>query len=495
MKRSIIYTLIYIVAAATTVTWGENPKREFRGAWLHVIGQSQYADMTTAQTQNYLRNQLDKLHEAGINAVIFQVRPQADALYESELEPWSRYLTGTAGKAPNPMWDPLQFMVDECHKRGMELHAWLNPYRVTSSAKQVPAKGHIYHKHPERFIRYDGKLYFDPGEPENRKFINKVVADIVTRYNVDAIHMDDYFYPYPAGKVPFPDNASYAKYGKGMDRGDWRRDNVNKLIEELNSTIKGIKPWVRFGISPFGVWRNKTSDPKGSDTQALENYDSLYADVLLWTEKGWVDYMLPQLYWELEHPKASCEKLAYWWNNNANGRHMYYGQAIEKTMDKPDIVPGRSCTQLDHKIALTRELENVQGNCWWPGYSITKNYKGIADSLATNRQATLALVPAYTWIDSIAPEGVSNLKLKDGKLTWRKTHTSDVMQMQRAFVVYAFAKGEKVDTENPKAILGVTYTNAFALPAKMKGKYTVVVTALDAANNESEEKAIIEVKL
>ncbi|MDE6715036.1 MAG: family 10 glycosylhydrolase, partial [Muribaculaceae bacterium] len=267
------------------------------------------------------------------------------------------------------------------------------------------------------------------------------------------------------------------------------------LIKELNNTIKGIKPWVRFGISPFGVWRNNTSDPNGSETQALENYDSLYADVILWTKEGWVDYMLPQLYWELEHPKASCEKLAYWWDKNANGRHMYYGQAVEKTMDKPDIAPGKSPTQLDHKIALTRELENVQGNCWWPGYSVTKNYKGIADSLATNRQSTVALVPAYTWIDSIAPEGVSNLKLKEGKLTWRKAHTSDVMQMQRAFVVYAFPKGEKVDIENSEAILGVTYTNAFNLSPEMKGKYTIAVTALDAANNESEEVATIEVKL
>lgn len=494
MKRLITYTILYFLATAVSIL-AENPKREFRGAWMHVIGQSQYANMTTEQTQQYLCSQLDKLRNAGVNAIIFQVRPQADALYKSNLEPWSRYLTGTAGKAPNPMWDPLNFMIDECHKRGMELHAWLNPYRVTSSAKQVPAEGHIYHKYPKRFIRYDGKLYFDPGQPENREFINKVVADIVTRYNVDAIHMDDYFYPYPVNKKPFPDNASYAKYGKGMKLEDWRRENVNQLIKELNATIKSIKPWVRFGISPFGVWRNKSSDPRGSDTNALENYDALYADVLLWTEQGWVDYMLPQLYWELDHPKASSEVLAYWWDKNTNGRHMYYGQAVEWTMNASDIAPSNNPTQLDHKIALTRQLENVQGNCWWPGYSVTKNYKGVADSLANNRQSTVALVPAYSWIDSIAPEGVTHLKLDEQKLTWRKVLTSDLMQVQRAFVVYAFPKGAKVDLENSKAILGVTYTNSYTLPSHMKGEYTIAVTALDAANNESNTAATLEIKL
>lgn len=491
-----------ILAIALTTLMGVccnagNPKREFRGAWMHVIGQSQYAKMTTEQTQKYLIDQLDKLHAAGVNAIIFQVRPQADALYKSDLEPWSRYLTGTAGKAPSPLWDPLEFMIEQSHARGMELHAWLNPYRVTSSPKQTLPKGHLYHKHPERFLKYDGKLYFDPGLPENRKFINDVVADIVSRYNVDAIHMDDYFYPYPVNNKQFPDGKSYAKYGKGMDRNDWRRQNVNMLIEELNNTIKNIKPWVRFGISPFGVWRNKNSDPRGSETQALENYDSLYADVILWSEKGWVDYMIPQLYWALDHPKASTEVLAHWWDKNANGRHMYYGQAVGVTMDKPDIAPRTGSTQLDHKIALTRELDNVQGNCWWPGYSITRNYKGVADSLANNQQSTIALIPAYEWLDDVAPEGVTNLKYhkKERILTWRKVHTSDVMQTQRSFVVYAFPKGDEPDIENPGAIIGVVYTNAFVLPKDMNGQYTIVVTALDAANNESAEQASIEISL
>ena len=320
MKKQIL-TALCAAVLTLPMAHAENPKQEFRGAWIHTVHQSQYAKMTTDETKAYLCDQLDKLKAAGCNAVLFQVRPSADAFYPSELEPWSRFLTGTAGKAPSPYWDPLQFMIEESHARGMELHAWLNPYRVTTSKNEKLPKNHIYYKHPERFVAYDGKLYFDPGQPENRSFIESVVKDLITRYDFDAIHMDDYFYPYPVDGLDFPDSKSYKKYGEGMDRGDWRRHNVDLLIEGLHEVIEAQKPWVRLGISPFGIWRNKTSDPRGSDTNGFQNYDGLYADVLLWTEKGWVDYMLPQLYWTLEKKVASSEKLAYWWNDNANGRH------------------------------------------------------------------------------------------------------------------------------------------------------------------------------
>lgn len=262
----------------------------------------------------------------------------------------------------------------------MELHAWLNPYRVTTNAKQTLPKGHIYHKHPERFVRYDGKLYFNPGLPENREFIGKVVEDIVSRYDIDAIHFDDYFYPYPAKGKDFDDAAAFAKYGKGMARDDWRRHNVDLLIEELNTRIKKLKPWVRFGISPFGIWRNKTSDPRGSDTNGLQNYDALYADVLLWEEKGWIDYLLPQLYWELDHKAASSRILADWWNENSgHNRHLYIGQDVERCMSKGE---------LGEKVEISRSRQNVAGNCWWPGYSVTRNSGGVADSLASDLQKT-----------------------------------------------------------------------------------------------------------
>ena len=286
-------------AAALSVAVAQAPKHEFRGAWLHTVFQGQYKNQNTEQNKAYLIGQLDSLRKVGVNAVIFQVRPQSDAFYASELEPWSRYLTD-GGNAPRPFWDPLQFMIEQCHERGMELHAWLNPYRVTSNSKQTLPQNHIYHRHPERFIRYDGKLYFDPGQPENREFIGAVVDDIVARYDVDGIHFDDYFYPYPVKGKEFGDDASYRRYGNGMDRGDWRRHNVDLLIEDLHRRIAAAKPWVRFGISPFGIWRNQSSDSRGSRTSGLQNYDALYADVLLWEEEGWIDYLLPQLYWELD---------------------------------------------------------------------------------------------------------------------------------------------------------------------------------------------------
>lgn len=493
MKRAILFTLLSCLFANVNAT--DNPKREFRGAWIHTVHQGQYAKMTTAENKAYLCDQLDKLKAAGCNVVVFQVRPSADAFYESEHEPWSRFLTGVAGKKPSPFWDPLQFMVEEAHARGMELHAWMNPYRVTSSKKEVLADNHIYKKHPERFVTYDGRRYFDPGLPENREFIEKVVKDIITRYDIDAIHMDDYFYPYPVKGVDFPDKKSYAKYGKGMERGDWRRQNVDLLIEGIHNVIAETKPWVRFGISPFGIWRNKATDPKGSDTNGLQNYDDLYADVLLWSEKGWIDYMVPQLYWTLEKKVASSEKLAYWWNDNANNRHMYIGQAVQATMDTPDLAPSKNPTQLDHKIRLTRELPNIQGNCWWPGYSVTANYKGIADSLSTNQQSTVAIVPAYTWIDSVPPDEVANLKRDGSKLVWDAPSATDEMQKARAYVVYRFKKGEAKNLDNSGAIREVTYKPEFDLGSEQHGRYEYVVTVLDRANNESEKGKSITVEL
>lgn len=458
------------------------PKHEFRGAWLHTVYQGQYKKQTTEQNKAYLRNQLDSLALAGVNAVIFQVRPQADALYDSRYEPWSRFLTDDGAK-PAPYWDPLQFMIDECHKRGMELHAWLNPYRVTTNSKQTLPKGHIYHKHPERFVQYDGKLYFNPGLPENREFIGKVVEDIVSRYDVDAIHFDDYFYPYPAKGKEFDDAAAFAKYGKGMTRDDWRRHNVDLLIEELNTTIKNIKPWVRFGISPFGIWRNKTSDPRGSETNGLQNYDALYADVLLWEEKGWIDYLLPQLYWELDHKSASSRVLTDWWNDNSGrNRHLYIGQDVERCMAK---------NELAEKIEISRSKANVAGNCWWPGYSLTRNSHGVTDSLAYNHQKNIALVPASSWILSETPQAPAEVKTAGDKtITWKSEapqgKTADVVR----FVIYRFDSSDNIDIENSEAIVAVTPDNSFK--ATRTGTY--VVTALDRVNNESAPSAPVVIR-
>lgn len=483
--RYIVGLVVMWVFAVSAM--GANPKREFRGAWLHVIGQTQWQNKSTEQAKAYIRDQFDKLQDAGCNAVIFQVRPTADAVYQSDLEPWSAWLTGKRGKAPSPMWDPMQYAIEEAHKRGMEFHAWLNPYRVTSSAKETLPADHMSNKYPERFFRYNGQILFDPAYQENRDFICEVVSDILDRYDVDAIHIDDYFYPYPAKGQEIPDDKSYAKFGNGMNRGDWRRHNVDLLIEQMHKTIKEHKPWVRFGISPFGIWRNKKSDPRGSNSSGLQNYDGLYADVLLWTKNKWVDYIAPQLYWNLDLPAAPSRHLAQWWNDNANGVDIYIGQDVKRTMDVAD--PGNhDRNELDTKVKLSRKLPNVQGNVWWHGYWVTGNYKGAADSLAMKYQSTIALPPAYG-DKTKAPKTVSDLKIRkeSGKmmLEWEaptqahKESETDVVK----YVVYEFFEGDTQDLNDSQAIIAMT--PATSLQIDPQPGTTYAVTTLDRMNRES----------
>lgn len=467
------------LAASVGSTWAQNPKREFRGAWVHTVFQDQYKRQSTSKNKAYIRNMLDSLAMSGVNAVLFQVRPQSDAFYQSRLEPWSRFLTD-GGRAPEPFWDPLQFMIDECHGRGMELHAWLNPYRVTSSKNQTLPAGHIYHKHPERFIRYDGKLYFDPALAENREHIVRVVADIVERYDVDGIHFDDYFYPYPVKGKKFADDESYAKYGKGKDMGDWRRGNVDALIESVHNKIMELKPWVVFGVSPFGIWRNKTSDPRGSDTRGLQNYDALYADVVLWADKGWVDYLIPQLYWDLNHSAASYLTLVDWWASNIDGCNLYIGQSVSNTMTNSDPDLGEE-SQLRRKVELTRTHPTIQGNCWWPAYDVVKNVGGVADSLMIEYQATVAVMPQYRREGATIPEAVADFRFDKGVLRWSPAKPRNTVDDATKFVVYRFEPDEAVDLENSEAIEAVLFTSAFK--PEYPGKY--VVTALSRVNRES----------
>lgn len=477
---SLLYTLMLALGVSIKA---DNPKTEFRGAWMHTVHQEQYGRQNTEQNKEYLLRQLDLLQEAGVNAVLFQVRPSADAFYESALEPWSRFLT-KEGNPPSPYWDPLEFMVEETHKRGMELHAWLNPYRVTTSKNEILPNNHIYHKEPWRFVRYegDGKLYFDPALPENREFIVKVITDITDRYDVDGIHFDDYFYPYPANGKDFPDDASYKKYGKGMKRGDWRRKNVDMLIEDVHAAIRsGRRPWVRFGISPFGIWRNQASDPRGSKTNGLQNYDDLYADVLLWAENGWIDYLLPQLYWELDHKKASSLTLVEWWNDAVDPKcQLYIGQDVERTMKTPDSHTNEA-NELNHKVSLSRELPNVQGNCWWPAYSLTSDSQGASTALKRGPQSTKALVPAYPHLSDGKPDPVTDLTLNGTKLIWKSGKLRNKASDQVMFVVYKFACGESRDYEDARNIYAITSDHSVIIDGR--GEYSV--TALDRVNNES----------
>jgi uncharacterized lipoprotein YddW (UPF0748 family) len=505
MKYKVL--LLLITSSLFISSFSQIPlKREFRGAWIHVIGQGQYKNMNPDEMKRYFIDMLDDLQTCGINAIVFQVRPAADAFYYSNIEPWSRYLTGIQGKAPVGNFDPMAFLIKEAHKRNMEFHAWLNPYRVKASANDVLCDSHLYYQHPERFIQYGNQLFFDPGLPENRAHICKVVKDIVKRYDVDAIHLDDYFYPYPIAGELFNDEDSFNTYAARQgftsnQTGDWRRNNVNLLIEQIKQTIILTKPWVRFGISPFGIYRNKknTPDGSGSNTNGLQNYDDLYADVLLWTKKGWVDYCVPQIYWEIGHPAADYETLIHWWSENKNGGHLYIGQDVARTMKAPDANrPERN--QLPRKMQLERMSREADGNCWWPAYELIRNNNGIADSLISHYQAYPALIPAYTHLHKKAPKDVKSLKAEwtpQGYLLhWKQNGDPINPEKAQYYVVYRFKNKEKTNLDDASKIVLTTRGTSYLLPYnKGLDKYKYVVTSVDRFHNETKKGKSKKVKL
>lgn len=474
---------------AQVQTGSAYPKREFRAAWIQSVN-GQFRGMPTEKLKQNLIGQLNSLQKAGINAIIFQVRPEADALYASRLEPWSRFLTGVQGKAPEPYWDPMQFMIDECHKRGMEFHAWINPYRTKTTLKSELAPNHVYNIHPEWFVTYGDQLYFDPALPESRRHICMVVSDIVSRYDVDAIHMDDYFYPYPIKGKDFPDDASFARFVGGFsNKGDWRRSNVNVLIKKLHETIREIKPWVKFGVSPFGIYRNESSDPLGSKTKGLQNYDDLYADVLLWAREGWIDYNIPQIYWHIGHPVADYETLVKWWARNTENRPLFIGQSVMNTVQNADP-KNPSINQLPRKMALQRAYQTIGGSCQWPASAVVENAGKYRDALIAEYHKYPALPPVFDFMDNEAPAKVRKMKpvwTEDGYiLFWTAPKYKEEMNRAVQYVVYRFNDKEKVNIDDPSHIVAITRDNFYKLPYEDgKTKYRYVVTALDRLHNES----------
>lgn len=474
---------------AQVQTGSAYPKREFRAAWIQSVN-GQFRGMPTEKLKQNLIGQLNSLQKAGINAIIFQIRPEADALYASRLEPWSRFLTGVQGKEPEPYWDPMQFMIDECHKRGMEFHAWINPYRTKTTLKSELAPNHVYNIHPEWFVTYGDQLYFDPALPESRRHICMVVSDIVSRYDVDAIHMDDYFYPYPIKGKDFPDDASFARFGGGFsNKGDWRRSNVNVLIKKLHETIREIKPWVKFGVSPFGIYRNESSDPLGSKTKGLQNYDDLYADVLLWAREGWIDYNIPQIYWHIGHPVADYETLVKWWARNTENRPLFIGQSVMNTVQNADP-KNPSINQLPRKMALQRAYQTIGGSCQWPASAVVENAGKYRDALIAEYHKYPALPPVFDFMDNEAPAKVRKMKpvwTEDGYiLFWTAPKYKEEMNRAVQYVVYRFNDKEKVNIDDPSHIVAITRDNFYKLPYEDgKTKYRYVVTALDRLHNES----------
>ena len=411
LYKAILVCILYSVLCILPAKAGIG----FRGAWIATVANidwpSAEAVGNTELQQSEMTFLLDSLQSLGINAIIFQVRPTADALYYSELEPVSHWLTGKQGswegswgeqmnKCENEKiskcLDPLEWTIEQAHARDMEVHVWLNPYRVNLARTDTSmlASNHLLRLHPDWFWEYNKQWYFDPGLPITRAWICTVVQDIVDRYDIQAIHMDDYFYPYPVGKMQLPDTKTFEQYPRGFtDIRDWRRNNVNLAIREISETIRECKPDVQFGISPFGVWRNASVDSTGSQTQAgITNYDDLYADIRLWIQNGWIDYVLPQLYWEIGKRVADYQVLAHWWANEVRGTRcrLYIGMApyrLEESQQpkangqKPKNNPWSTGNEIGRQMRLNRTIPEITGECFYSTRPLLRNPRHVCDTI------------------------------------------------------------------------------------------------------------------
>lgn len=492
LKRIIPLCLALLLTALMSTTAATPVKREFRGAWIQCVN-GQFNGLGTEKMKQVLTYQLDELEKDGVNAIIFQVRPECDALYESKIEPWSRFLTGRQGTAPSPYWDPLQWMIEQCHKRGMELHAWINPFRAKTKGTTELASNHVAIRKPGSVFAYDGQLILNPAMQENRDYICEVVKDIVDRYDVDGIHIDDYFYPYPAAGQKIPDEQMFRESPNGFRNiGDWRRDNVNVFMKQLYETVHKEKPWVKLGVSPFGIYRNQKSAPNiGSMTNGLQNYDDLYADVLMWVNNGWLDYCVPQLYWEIGNRAADYKTLIKWWNRYAANRPLYIGEDVERTAkfadtDNPNI------NQMPAKYKLHDDMQNVKGTVLWYAKAVVDNVGNYQNMLRKVYWKQPALQPLMPFIDNKTPKKVKGLKAMEinGEkvLFWTKPKGKGWKDEAVKYVIYGFDGKEKPNLDDATKIIGLTGETFIKLPNTAAGKgerKVYVVTALDRMSNES----------
>ncbi|MGW1955129.1 glycoside hydrolase family 10 protein [Streptomyces sp. NPDC001920] len=389
--------------AAGAATAGGRPDRrraarQMRGVWVATVANRDWPSkqgLTADRQRAELTDHLDNAADARLNTVILQVRPTADALWPSPHEPWSQVLTGTQGGDPG--WDPLGTAVEEAHARGLQLHAWFNPYRVANHTDRSRlAESHPARRHPEWVVAYGGKLYYNPGLPEVRAFVQRAMLDAVERYPVDAVHFDDYFYPYPVAGQTFDDTDAYDRYGGGFStRADWRRDNIDRLIQEMAAGIRKLRPTTQFGISPFGVWRNAATDPLGSDSRAgVQTYDDLYADTRTWVREGWIDYICPQLYWNIGFAAADYAKLLPWWAEVARGSRtqLYIGEALYKAGDPAQPAAWQDAGELSRHLTLAKNHAQARGHVFFAAKEVAADRIGaMAQVVADHYQKPAAL--------------------------------------------------------------------------------------------------------
>jgi uncharacterized lipoprotein YddW (UPF0748 family) len=387
-------------------------EREFRAAWVATVANIDWPsrrDLTVDQQKAELRQRFDRFVELNLNAVVFQVRPATDAMYASEYEPWSEFLTGRQGRAPEPLYDPLEFAIQEAHARGLELHAWFNPFRARHPSERGQASAeHVSNARSELVRQYGRHLWLDPGMPEARQYSLDVIMDVVRRYDVDGVHIDDYFYPYRetanGREIPFPDEESYHRArskGETRSRDDWRRHNVDRFVQAMYQAVKEEKPHVKVGISPFGIWR--PGHP--AQIEGFDAYEQIYADARLWLNEGWLDYFAPQLYWRIDPAPQSYPVLLDWWvGENTHGRHMWPGNFTSR-VESGDSNPRNNwpVSELTRQIEKTRAQDGADGNIHFSAKALWEPRGGLGETLRTGLYSTQALIPASTWLEAEAP--------------------------------------------------------------------------------------------
>lgn len=495
-KICYIIILLFPIHLASQAQSISHPKREFRGVWVATVANIDWPSKPglNAEVQKAeLINILDEHQKNGINAIMLQIRPAADALYERGRELWSRFLTGTQGRGPSPFYDPLDFAIEEAHKRGMELHGWFNPYRATFNLIDAhTAADHITKQKPEWFFTFGGKKLFNPGLPEVREYIVSVIMDVVRNYDIDGVHFDDYFYPYPETNQTLKDQEIFRKYGEGFSNiEDWRRNNVDTLIHVLSDSIHTAKKYVKFGVSPFGIWRNKSQDPNGSESNGFDGYGKLYANARKWMQNGWLDYINPQIYFPFGYQVAPYDKLTDWWSNNAFGKHVYIGQGVYRAMENRQGWIDRG--QIPKQIRYLRQNPNIQGSVFFSSKSVTNNLAGVQDSLRQDFYRYPALPPVMPWLDNIKPNAPTQLYAKavsNGvELMWNEPPAAVDGDLASGYVVYRVNQGEGINIDQAHHIINISYNKSeltFKDTNVIPGReYTYVVTALDRLKNES----------
>ncbi len=506
MKRHLlkrIFLLILTIGFWTSGYTQSCSKHEMRAVWIATVENIDWPSakgLSSDQQKLEMIELLNQVKAYHMNTVVFQIRPDADALYYSKLEPWSEWLSGKQGTGPDPYYDPLEFTISECRKRGLDVHVWLNPYRAIQNAGQtVAASNHVSNTHPDWMLTYGNKKYFDPGIPEVRDHVARVVADLVRRYDIDAIHFDDYFYPYRVANEEFPDQNSFAVYPNGFtseQKDDWRRNNVDLIIKQLHDSIRVINPTVEFGISPFGVWKNNSTDPAGSATKAgVTNYDDLYADILLWQKEGWIDYVTPQLYWYIGKTVADYAVLTDWWSKNTYGCPLYVGQAPFLINAASRDESWQTSDELIRQIRLNRSYPNIGGSMFFSGKSLKRNPLGVKENLLKELFKYPALTPPNPRIKPVKPASPAKADIVDRKrafeLCWEKSDKN------RMFVVYKCRKKSNLNIENPENILKVTSETSMLIHKNRKtntSRYKYAVTAISSTHHESEPVVFLKVK-